>query len=273
MEEKNSMPDERKLLTSQEAKDRFIQAGLSEATFHRRVSAGQIDSILPEGRKRGALYPEDQVLAAIGTKPKKTPSNLKPTAFSKATIQDMPEIATLLRTFFSKINIQKRIEWMERNPDIGYVLRSEGQIIGCAFIMPLPEEKIFEILDSLVKPPTRPHEIGLFEPGTPLYIYARSVGVLQSTSKDQRRHWAARLISGVVNEIVKLGARGVVIKKIYAQTDTKRMEITLRKLGFMQLASTVGNKNFVLDIDASGSSAAMKYKNALNTWRAQNEEE
>jgi hypothetical protein len=274
MEARNSMQEERELLTSQEAKDAFIQAGLSEATFHRRVGAGQIESILPEGRKRGALYPKDQVLAAIGgAKPKKTISHLQPTIFSKATVQDMPGIAELLKTFFSKINIEKRIAWMERNPDIGYILRCEGKIVGCAFIMPMTEEKILQILDSQVKPPTKPDEITLFEPGKPLYIYGRSVGVLQATSKEQRRHWAARLISGLINEIIKLGARGIVIKKIYAQTDTKRMESTLKKLGFMQIASIAGNRNFVLDIAASGSSPAMRYKRALNMWRAQNEEE
>jgi N-acetylglutamate synthase-like GNAT family acetyltransferase len=259
--------EQRDLMTSQEAK----QAGLSEATFHRRVNAGLIEGILPQGRHRGTMYPREQVLAAIAKKTKrsrkkKSTISLKPATFGKATVQNMPEIGELLKTFFSKINIEKRAAWIERNPDICSILRSEGKIVGCAFIMPLEEQKIMQILNSEIKPPTRPHEILLYEPGKHYCLYIRSVVVLQSVSKLQRRYWAAKLIAGIIREIVKLGTMGIIVDKIYAQTDTKHVEHLLKVLGFTQLVSPVESKNFMLDIATSGSAYAMRYKKALNSW-------
>src|SRR5579859_1817559 len=110
--EKHMMEEHRDLITSQEAKQIFLRAGLSEATFHRRVNAGLIESILPKGRQRGAMYPREQVLAAISKKTrksgkKKSPVPLKPATFGKGTMQDMPVIAALLETFFSRISIEK----------------------------------------------------------------------------------------------------------------------------------------------------------------------
>jgi hypothetical protein len=271
MNAEKPMKEQRDLMTSQEAKQAFLRAGLSEATFHRRVHAGRIESILPEGRQRGAMYPREQVLAAIGEKNRlfgkgKSHNRLKPALFSQATIQDMPEMAKLLETFFSRINIEKRTTWLERNPDIAYILRSEKEIVGCAFIIPLEEQKIIRILDAQIKPSMYPQDIAIYEPGKHYYLYIRSVIVLQSVSKLQRKHWAAMLISGIIREIIALGTKGVIIEKVYAQTDSRRVEHLLKMLGFTQMISATESKNFVLDIATSGTTFAVQYKKALNTW-------
>jgi hypothetical protein len=282
MDNEISIEEQQDLVTAQEAREIFTRAGLSAATFHRRVGAGLIDSIMPQGRQRGALYPRNQVLAAIGEKAKKPKkkrksiSNLKPSIFSRATPADMPDIAPLLISFYTqRISIEKRAAWIERNPDIAYMLKSEGKVVGCAFIMPLSEEKIFQILSSQVKPPTRPAEIALYEPGKHVHLYVRAVGVLQSVSKAQRKHWAARLIKGLARAVIQLGSKGIFIDKIYAQGDTKAGEHALRMLGFSQIEinASTSRKNYMLDVQKSGSVWAMKYKHTLNTWRAYNEEE
>ena len=267
----NHLKEGRELLTSQQAKDAFIQAGLSEATFHRRVNAGEINSILPEGRQRGAMYPKDQVIEAINktskARKKIKPKNpVKPATFGRAAVQDMPEIGELLRTFFSKINIEKRAVWIEKNPDVCYVLRSEGKIVGCAFVMPLDEQKILKILNSHVKPPTHAQDILLYESGQHYTLYVRSVVVLQSVPKLYKRYWGAKLIADIIKEVVNLGSRGVIVDKVYAQTDTRHVERLLKAIGFSQIISPTGSKNFMLDVSASGSVFAMQYKNALSRW-------
>jgi N-acetylglutamate synthase-like GNAT family acetyltransferase len=269
--EKHSIEERHDLMTSQEAKQAFLRAGFSEATFHRRVKAGLIESILPKGRQRGAFYPREQVFAAIGKKTKKSgkkksTSSLKPATFGKATVQDMAEIATLLETFFSRVSIERRAAWIERNPDIAYILRSEGNVVGCAFIIPLEEQKILQILHAPIKPPIHPQDIGIYEPGNHYSLYIRSVVVLQAVSKSQRRYWAARLISQLIREVVALGAKGIIIEKIYAQTDKRQVEHLLKVFGFTQIISVTERKNFVLDIATSGSVFAMQYKKALNRW-------
>ncbi len=270
------------LMTAQEAIQAFTLAGLSGPTFRRRVRSGHIESILPDGRQRGALYPRSQVLAAIHEKSKgmkrrrKSTSHIKPSTFSRATPQDMKEIAPLLVSFYAaRIDPQKRAAWIERNPEVAFILRCEGEAVGCAFVLPLPEQKILEIFSSQVKPPTRPHEILPYEPGKHVHLYVRAVGVLQTVSKEQRRHWAARLIKELARAIINLGERGIYIDKIYAQGDTKAGERALRALGFTQidLHTPTTRKNYVLDVAQSGSSFAMRYKHVLDVWRSDNEEE
>ncbi len=282
METKDNNYTPEELMTAQEAVQAFTAAGLSGPTFRRRVNEGRIDSILPEGRQRGALYPKSQVLATINEKPRKpkrrrksTPS-IKPSTFSLATPQDMIEIAPLLVSFYTpRIDPQKRAAWIERNPEVAFILRCEGEAVGCAFIMPLTEQKILEILSSQVKPPTRPHEILLYEPGKHTHLYVRAVGVLQTVSKEQRRHWAARFIKGLAKTIIDLGKKGIYIDKIYAQGDTKAGERALRSLGFAQidLNTPTTRKNYLLDVAQSGSVFVMRYKHVLNVWRSLNEEE
>ncbi len=233
------------------------------------------------------MYPRRQVIEAINKRGDKYKrgvnhrkpgrvNNLKTSTFRRATVQDMPEMGELLKTFYGpKISIEKRAAWIERNPEIAYILKSEDKIVGCAFIMPLEENKIMQILESQVKPPTRPHEILLYKPNEHVSLYVRSVGVLQSVSKEQRRYWAAQLIRGLAQAIIELGSKGVFINKIYAQGDTKIGEHTLKMVGFTQIEikTSTNRKNYMIDVETSGSVWAMNYKNALNTWRAFNEEE
>lgn len=280
-----------KMLKAAEAIKTFRNAGLSETTFHTRVRDGEIHAYLPEERKRGALYPEQEVLTAIA-RTKKTAKKsrvpihtaLKHALFMQATTQDMPEMAVLLELFYNaRISVPKRAAWIERNPRCAYILRTadDHALVGCAFIMPLSEEKIFEILSSQVKPPTRPHEIELYEPGSHYSLYVRAAGVLQTVSKAQRRYWAAVLIMGLARAVIELGSQGIYIDKVYAQGDTRRGAKALKMLGFMQIVVPqidpnelpTKRKNFMLDVMKSGSHFAMRYKYALNDWRDHNEEE
>ena len=129
------------------------------------------------------------------------------------------------------------------------------------------------ILSKQVKPPTRPGEILLYESGKTVHLYLRSVVIWQETSKKQRRYWAAKLILGLAKAVIGLGARGVIIEKIYAQVDTKAAEQVLKRIGFMQVASETDWKNFMLDVTSSGAELVIRYKKALNAWRTQYEEE
>ncbi|GLV54315.1 hypothetical protein KDH_11630 [Dictyobacter sp. S3.2.2.5] len=58
----------RKLLTARQARDAFIVAGQDVSRLYKCVDAGQIERILPEGKQRDAMYPEDQVIAAINNR-------------------------------------------------------------------------------------------------------------------------------------------------------------------------------------------------------------
>jgi hypothetical protein len=273
---------QKELLSYGEAVKIFVEAELSENTFRKRIKAGLIHPTdLPEGRKRGSLYPRDEVLAAAIKKRGKSYENskksnasssgidLKPTSFAVATLADMPAIADLLESLFdARPNIERWLAWINRNPDIAYVLRSEDQIVGCGFVLPLTEQKILSILAQEVTPVTNPEEIFFYQPEVPVYLYVRSIGVLQKdVSFKQRAHWAEQLILGLTKAVISLGARGIRIEKIYGRSDTKAGERTMRLMGFTQIPTLTSHKNFCIDIATSGLEVVLRYKHALDQWR------
>lgn len=266
-------------MTAQEARDAFKNAGLSPATFHRRVNEGMIESFLPQGRQRGALYPRNQVLAAIGQKSAKKfirPNRLKTTTTTYATAEDMSEIALLLETLYGvKVSAFKRRAWVQKNAEIVHVLWSEGHIVGCAFLLPMEEETILNSLNSEVKPLISPDQILTYAPGkTTCCLYLRSAGIMHAVSREQYHYWTAMLILRIIHSIINLGERGVAVNKIYAQGDAKHYQRALKLLGFVQIASpSVIHKNYMFDIATSYERSAVLYKQALNTWRSQNQEE
>lgn len=268
------------LMTAQEARDAFKNAGLSPATFHRRVNEGMIESFLPQGRQRGAYYPRNQVLAAIGqrsakkaTKP--SASRIKHTTGTYATVEDMSEIALLLETLYGvKTSAKKRRTWIERNPEIVHILVSEEHIVGCAFLLPMTEDIILKSLNSEVKPAVNPDEILRYTSGTQCCLYLRSAGIMHAVSREQFHYWTAMLILRIIRHIIDLGSRGITVDKIYAQGDAKHYQRALKLLGFVQIASpSTLHKNFMLDFSVSHEYSVVLYKQALNTWRSQNQEE
>jgi len=281
MTRENEIPED--LISTQEAIQLFANAQISGPTFHRWVREGIIHRYLPEGQKRGGKYSKAALLAAIqsrGDKYRRSPSRvstpLHPTIFSQATPPDMVDIAPLLETFYTaKISVPKRAAWIERNPSICFLLRSQANVVGCAFIMPLSEEKIQEILSSQVKPPTRPEDIDEYQEGKHYSLYVRAVGVLQKGSKRQRKHWAAQLILGLVRSVVALGEQGIYLDSIYAQGDSPAGERVLRGLGFFQIdiPAPTNRRNYCLPIARSGAPFTMLYKARLSRWREQNEGE
>jgi hypothetical protein len=281
MAPKEMRMEQEELLTTREATKVFKDAGLSETTFRKRVKDGLIKGYMPEGRRRGALYQKEQVLAAASEATKKNlkiKSNnyLQLTTFCPATTEDMTEVAMLLETLYkAKISAKKRMLWIEKNPEIAYILKSNDSIVGCAFILPLAEKTILNSLNAEVKPAIHPEEIITYKTGNSVYLYLRSVGVIQETvSSIQYRYWTARLILGLINKLTDLGSRGISVKKVYAQGDTKQYQRALKLLGFVQIPSTSPlHKNYMLDISTCYEEISMRYKRAFNQWQTQYEEE
>ncbi len=264
---------EEELLTAQEATKLYIDAGVSQATFRRRVKGGKIEKRLPAGKQRGAKYSKTEVLRALSQeKPRRVQAKkneLRPTVFLRATLEDVEGMSDLMEAVFGgRPNTQRLIQWVQRNPDLAYILKAERKVVGCGFLLPLKEEKILDILNHDVTPTTHPEEIGLFEPDFPIYLYARSVAVQQTGSSFiQRRKWGEQLVRNLLKVIVSLGSRGVQIEKIYARSDTPDGERLLRHMGFTQISSVTWHKNYVIDIATSGLDVVLAYRYALANWK------
>ncbi len=257
-----------------EAEEAFKQAGLSEPTFHRRVRVGQIESILPEGRQRGALYPRDQVLAALGKKAKMPiKPQVKGATFVIMKPEDMVMVAPIIQEAFGSYpQIERWSSLIQKNPEIGFMLISEQKAVGCGFIMPLTEQKILDIFNKEVTPPTFPEEVQEYQPGGEYFLYARTICITQKdATTTQKRFWGSLLVRNLMRMVINLGTRGIVIKKIYGRSDTEEGLHLMHDMGFTQIRTKTSHKNFVIDIETSGLDVVLSYEKALNRWRQAHE--
>jgi hypothetical protein len=149
------------LITSREAVKLFVDANLSEATFRRRVREKVIKPELEEGRERGALYPRDQVLAAISRSRGKKVLRQKAQGSSGATdwvqASDLPYLLALDYEMYgieNTVDISITHAWWIKNPYICRILfdkKDRHSIWGAITVMPMEEATIFNLLNGTMQ--------------------------------------------------------------------------------------------------------------------------
>jgi len=260
-------------LTIKDALKEFSRNGvkISPNTFKRKIGKG----ILPEGRQRGTLYSAALVREIIEQERKKLAGKKKHVKsksgstvhFLKVAQSDMPAIAPVIEAIFETYpDVERWQSWIARNPDIGYMLKVNGSIVGIGFVVPLAESKIQSILAQQITPPTLPDEVEQYEVGQ-VNLYVRSVGIIPEATHLQKRHWAAILVRGLNNVFIDLGSRGIIIDKIYSRSETVDGKRILRHMGFTEIPSVTNHSNFVIDVSSSGLKLIKLYKQALIEWQ------
>jgi hypothetical protein len=194
-----------KYYTSAEAVARFIEAGLSETTFRRRVKEGAIKGDLPEGRMRGAFYPKAQVEEAIKQSTKKPEIESAAKEESKGQIDwarssDLPYLLAYSYQLYGPehtLDISITHAWWEKNPFMVRILfdaNDRRSIWGEMTIVPMEEETIFRLLrGEMQKRDIGPEHIQVYEPGRKYYGY-----VVSATVRPEYRMHFRKLIQSVL---------------------------------------------------------------------------
>jgi len=153
---------------------------------------------------------------------------------------------------------------LKKNPDIMYVVKSEGKVVGYVIILPLKPEKIEKLLREEERTvDLESDEIEVFKPGVPLHLYGGAIGVTIGLSLAEKRTYGARLVSGLVDVLIDMGRKGIVIETFTARSTKPDGISLLRNLGFTQIPSPTEKKDFILDVRKSGAREVMQYKQAL----------
>lgn len=244
---------------------------ISDGMLRSYIQKGLIERIVPPGRKQG-FYRRDEVdkvareLSDSGDFTEKTG-----TQFQVATKEDMPECVDLLVSVFGGGNtIERRQKWLEKNPEVGYIVRSKGKIVGCAFVLPLTPEKINAIFDdqgSASIASITADDIQELKPSTPAYLYIVSVGV-KPGSELAKRLRGQTLIRGLLNSLYSLGKRGIPIKLIAGRSETKDGIRLMQHMGFTEIESTTSNRNFIIEVERAGMPDIMRYKRLFAGYNA-----
>ena len=254
--------------------------GMTYSALRNQVSAGNIKSIIPPG-KRQAVYDKKDVdelkseMEAwfISRQQTKTP----PAQFMKATLEDIPEAVALAGEVFGGLNtisIERRREWLRKNPDIDYLLKQEDLLVGYFSLVPLRPETIEDLLNQkrFAKELTA-EDILTYEPTVPIDIYGMAIGVKPRFSLSQKRSYGERLILGAKNVILDLGKQGIIIRRIIAHSSTPDGIRLMRHMGFAETPPKVpGLRDFLIDVESSGIPFIREYKNNLKLWRESNKQ-
>jgi hypothetical protein len=264
--------DEEPHYTAKEAQEIL---GMTYSALRNQVEAGTIHSFIPSG-KRQAVYSKkdvDQLKSEMEAWLISRHQAKMPAAdFVKATPEDMPGAVALAAEVFGGLNtisVEKRVSWLEKNPDIEYLLKQEGQLVGYLTLVPLRPETIEDLmtLRRYAKELTQ-DDILRYEPNKPVDIYGMAIGVKPGFSIDRKRAYGERLIMGAKKVIIGLGERGIVIRRIIAHSFTPDGIRLMRHIGFTETPPKApGLRDFMIDIESSGIPFVREYKEALRQWQ------
>lgn len=252
--------------------------GMTYSAIQNQVNTGNLHPVTPPGRKQ-KVYPKDEVdelRREMETWLASRQQTQTPTSkFVRATIDEMPEAIALADAIFGSYNtipMEKRIAWIKKNPDIDYLLKQDGQVVGYFSLVPLRPQTIDDLLNQrLFAKDLTEDDILTYEPGIPIDLYGMAIGTRPGVSIGQKRIWGESLIRGARKVFVELGERGIVIRSIQAHS-TKPDGIRLMKhIGFTEIVSRIpGMHDFKIDVEESGLPFVMDYKQALETWKRSN---
>lgn len=236
---------------------------------------GKIEHLIPAGSKIG-FYRETDVTTLVHKWNKEALASGNPTLpgahFDVATKADMPEIVQILIKIWGGSDTSaKRNAWLDRNPESAFVVRSHGKIRGCIFILPLSEEKAWQMVTMDRNQNTgviQIDDILPFEVGKPTNLFLLSMAASDiGIGEVNKRKWGSVIVRGLFNHIVDLGRRGIPINLIVGRSDSKDGINLMRHIGFTEIEPSGGNRNFIIDVKTSGIDFCMKHKAAYAEWQ------
>ena len=240
--------------------------GITDGMLYNFVDNGALERIFPPGKKQG-VYRRTQVeqlareLKVFIATRKRISST-----FARATKEDVPECARISDAIFNaSFAVEKQRAWMNKNPDICYVVKDEdNKVVGYVLMLPLKPEKIEKILreeESSLDLETK--DIGVFEPGKPLHLYMASIAITPGVTLTEKRTYGSRLIAGLMDVLINLGRQGVILETIVSRSSTADGIRLMRGIGFTEIPSITRRKNFLIEVEKSGIKEIMQYKQAL----------
>lgn len=242
------------------------ELGVTEGMFYNFIRNGDLQGTTLPGRKQ-KLYSKQAVeqlareLRAFAVTRKKISSQ-----FARATKEDVADCARISGTIFdAAFAVEKQIAWMEKNPDICYVVKNiDNKVVGHVLMLPLEPEIIEKILrEEIFSLNLETRDIGTFEPGKPLHLYMASIAVEPKLTLTEQHTYGARLIAGLMDVLINFGKQGIILATLTARSSTSDGIRLMRGIGFTEIPSTTRMKNFLIEVEKSGIKEIMQYKQAL----------
>ncbi|HVB60313.1 MAG TPA: hypothetical protein VNE61_03885 [Ktedonobacteraceae bacterium] len=243
---------------------------ITDGMLYNFIRNGDIEPVKLPGRKH-SVYKRDQIDKLARELKEFTPrKTAKPTKFVRATKEDLVTIMEISDILFgagrSVTPLEKRITWLEKNPDTYHVLKQGNQVVGYVSILPLKANspKMKPLLGGTTAVDITPDDIVEFEEGVHTDFYVMSIGVKPTESINEKHTYGSSLIRGLRQILIELGRKGVIIETIAARSDTPDGIRVLRHTGFTEIEPLLpGKRAFIISVPESGVPLIMEYKQAL----------
>ncbi|MBA2395104.1 MAG: hypothetical protein H0V70_20430 [Ktedonobacteraceae bacterium] len=236
-----------------------------------QVSIGNIKSEIPKGRRQSYYRAKDVEQVATDLKSFSIHRRNKPTQFIRVTTkEEMEKCMEISRALFGseRGDIEKHMKIIKKNPDTYFMIKDEDQTIGYTAIWPVKPEKINNLLAQTIPVKISPEDIEAFKEGKNLDIYINVIGVKPGFTREEKRYYGSRLISGLVEVIISLGEKGISIGTIAARSNMPDGIRIMKGIGFTEIEPiTPERRTFIINIKESGIPFVRKYKQALQTYQ------
>jgi hypothetical protein len=187
--------------------------------------------------------------------------------FSVASPDDAQGIYDVMVSLWGTINVtptQTRLSWYEVNPEIDYVVKQEGIVTGYLTIKPYKHEVMKRLMaGEMLAKDVQPGDLLPFTSGVPLECL---VGTAVRAGVYRPEKYGMRLIAGAINVFKEFARKGVIITKLYANSETPDGIKLCRGFGFEDITQTPNTtpRRFMLDLETSESPFAVEYQKALS---------
>lgn len=244
--------------------------GIPRSSFYDMVEKGKITKVSVPNRKDG-YYLKSQIDEMVRAQQMfLLQYTTKPSTFEKATPDDATGIYEVGVSLWGKIGtptVDTRLAWYKSNPDIDYVVKQEGVIVGYISLMPLKHETIEQLMSGKKRGwEVTPDELLPFTPSIPLECFVMAIGVLAGVQKPEK--YGMRLLVGSVHVLGELAEKGVILKKLYATSSSPDGIKVCRDFGFNEEDDSVPGttrKKFVMEVATSKSFILEEYHKALES--------
>jgi hypothetical protein len=251
--------------TASEAQDRL---GMNEGNFYYLVKTGKIKKFTPPGKKQG-LYPKTEIdrlaremLAFM------VYDETQGLQFMKATTDDdfkeEHELAALL--FGNSIHsLETRMAWLEKNPDLDFIIRDHGRLVGFINLLPTKHEAIMRFMNGEIRGwEISPEDVLPFTPGSSMECIIMGMATAQDVEITRRVQYGAKLLSGLIEFLCELAEKNISITKFYATSATPTGISILKNAGFQEIGQIGKRIAFELDVKTSHDRLATEYRQALS---------
>ncbi len=255
------------------AKDAIKRLNMPPTTFHHYVRLGKIKKKVPYGRKEGFYEKAYIDKMAEASQLYAIEYAEGPAVFSIASVEDVPGIYDVITSLWGTLNAptnETRLSWYQVNPEIDYVVKREGVVVGFVNIRPLTHGAIERLVAGEIQPKDlKPEDILPFTPGVPLEC---DVGAAVRAGIHHPKKYGMRLIAGAIETCKNFARRGIIINRLYAQSSTPDGIRLCRKLGFEEITSPPYKmpRQFMLNIETSNSPFVREYRELLRQYRMTN---